>query len=58
MGCFAKNLVAEFSAAMIAIEVAHEKGWRNFWLETDSKIVMLAFFFILHCSLAHKKQTV
>jgi ribonuclease HI len=49
MGCFASNLgpgsaiMAEFSAAMIAIEVAHEKGWRNFWLETDSKIVMLAF---------------
>jgi len=28
---------------MTAIEIADEKGWRNFWLETDSKIVMLAF---------------
>jgi len=49
LGCFASNLgpgsaiLAEFCAAMTAIEIADEKGWRNFWLETDSKIVMLAF---------------
>lgn len=36
------TIMAEFCRAMIAIEVATNKGWRNFWLEIDSKIVMLA----------------
>jgi len=58
LGCFAVNLgpssaiIAEFCAAMIAIEVAFEKGWRKLWLETDSRIVMLTFsssFLVLWC---------
>ena len=49
IGCFAQNLglgsslFAELSGAMQAIEIAHSKGWFNFWLETDSKLVLLAF---------------
>jgi len=49
LGCFVVNLssgstlMAQFCAAMIAIEVAFDKGWRKLWLETDSMIVMLAF---------------
>jgi ribonuclease HI len=49
LGCFATNLgqgsalMAEFIAAMTAIETAFDKSWRNLWLETDSKVVMLAF---------------
>lgn len=49
LGCFATNLgqgsaiMAEFIAAMTAIETAFDKNWRNLWLETDSKIVMMAF---------------
>ncbi|XP_024632903.1 uncharacterized protein [Medicago truncatula] len=41
MGCFAQNLglgsslFAELSGAMQAIEIAHSKGWFNFWLETN-----------------------
>lgn len=35
--------MAEFIAAMTAIETAFDKNWRNLWLETDSKIVMMAF---------------
>jgi len=49
IGCFARNLglgsslFVELSGAMHAIEIAHSKGWFNFWLETDSMLVMLAF---------------
>jgi len=52
IGCFAQNLglgsslFAELSGAMQAIEIAHSKGWFNFWLETDSMLVLLAFKFI------------
>jgi len=49
LGCFAVNLghgsaiMAEFIAAMTAIEIVYDKCWGNFWLQTDSKVVMLAF---------------
>jgi len=49
IGCFAQNLltdnafVAEISAALIAIEIAHRNSWSNLWLETDSKLTMMAF---------------
>ncbi|MCI10194.1 heat-shock protein, partial [Trifolium medium] len=29
--------------AIHAIEIAQNKGWNNLWLETDSKLVQLAF---------------
>lgn len=47
MGAFAYNLgnanslVAEVNGAMFAIELAHQKGWRQVWLETDSMLVTL-----------------
>lgn len=28
---------------MIAIEVAHKKGWHKIWLECDSMLVVMAF---------------
>lgn len=28
---------------MLAIEIAFDKGWHNFWLECDSKLVVEAF---------------
>jgi ribonuclease HI len=34
---------AELCGAMRAIEIAHQKNWLNLWLETDSKLVVLAF---------------
>ena len=34
---------AETFAAVIAIETACEKGWRNLWLECDSMLVVQAF---------------
>jgi ribonuclease HI len=34
---------AELLGVMNAIEVAHEKGWWNLWLETDSVMVTLAY---------------
>jgi hypothetical protein len=37
------SLVAELQGAMIAIEIAAQKGWNNLWLETDSVLVTLAF---------------
>ena len=49
LGCFAQllgpvsALHAELTAAMTAIEIAAEKGCQNLWLETDSKLVSLAF---------------
>ncbi|MCI09448.1 ribonuclease H protein [Trifolium medium] len=30
-------------AAIHAIGIANSKGWNNLWLETDSKLVQLAF---------------
>lgn len=35
--------VAEMMAALIAIEIAFDRGWHNLWLETDSQLVLLAF---------------
>jgi ribonuclease HI len=34
---------AELLGVMNAIEIAHEKGWWNLWLETDSLMVTLAY---------------
>jgi len=48
-GAFAYNLgnsnslVAELNGAMFAIEMAHQRGWRYIWLETDFMLVTLAF---------------
>ena len=36
-------LNSELIAAMLAIEIAKLKNWRNLWLETDSMLVYLAF---------------
>jgi ribonuclease HI len=47
--CAAENigpgdaLQAELCGAMRAIEIAYQKNWINFWLETDSKLVVMAF---------------
>lgn len=49
LGCFAasvgvsNSLIAELSAAMLAIEIALEKGWNSLWLECDSSPVVHAF---------------
>jgi len=49
LGAFAINLRVtsalnwELIAAMLAIEIANLKNWRNLWLETDSMLVYLAF---------------
>jgi len=37
---------------VIAIETASDKNWRKLWLETDSKLVVLAFCFSYCGSLA------
>lgn len=48
-GCFAQNLstdsafVAEILGAILAIEIAQSKNWNHVWLETDSKLLTLAF---------------
>jgi len=48
IGCFSQflgnkdALHAELVAAMIAIEIAYHKGFRNIWLESDSQLVNLA----------------
>lgn len=39
----ANSVVAELSAAMMAIEVAAKNGWTNLWLECDSSFVVEAF---------------
>lgn len=50
-GCFSaylgisSALHAEYIAAMMAIEIAHQKGWHSLWLECDSKVVVDAFIF-------------
>jgi ribonuclease HI len=49
LGAFSINLgvtsalSSELIGAMMAIEIAHQKNWHNFWLETDSMLVYLAF---------------
>ena len=49
LGAFAVNLgltsaiFSELIRAMVAIEIAHHKGWHSLWLETDSMLVLLAF---------------
>lgn len=49
MGCFAANLGianalhAELMAAIMAIELAYEKGWHKLWLACDSKLVLSSF---------------
>jgi len=47
--CLSENLGpgdalrAELCGSMRAIEVAHQKNWLNFWLESDSMLVVRAF---------------
>ena len=49
LGAFSFNLgvgnplTAELNGAMIAIEMASQKGWNHLWIETDSMLVTLAF---------------
>jgi len=49
LGCFAEglnygnSLFSELSGAMRSIEFASSKNWSNFWLETDSMLVVQAF---------------
>jgi len=46
--CFGENtgignsLRAEISSAMRTIEIANSYNWNNFWLETDSELVIKA----------------
>jgi len=35
--------IDELNGAMLVIEIASQKGWRQIWLETDSVLVTLAF---------------
>ncbi|GAU34892.1 hypothetical protein TSUD_144230 [Trifolium subterraneum] len=37
------SLFAELMGAMLAIEIAFHRGWKQLWLETDSMLVLLAF---------------
>jgi ribonuclease HI len=39
----ANSLSAELNGAMIAIEMASQKGWNHLRIETDSMLVTLAF---------------
>jgi len=47
--CVAENLGAsdafnaELCGAMRAIEIAHQRNWSNFWLETDYMLVVMTF---------------
>ncbi|CAL0312718.1 unnamed protein product [Lupinus luteus] len=49
LGCFAAyfglqdSIFVELLAALMAIEIAHSKGWFNIWLECDSTIVVAIF---------------
>ncbi|MCI00245.1 ribonuclease H protein, partial [Trifolium medium] len=49
LGCYAFNigvtyaLLVELMGAILAIEIAFEKGWHRLWLEIDSQLVTLAF---------------
>ncbi|KAL5699591.1 hypothetical protein ACHQM5_030471 [Ranunculus cassubicifolius] len=38
------NYWAEFYAVLAAMELAQEKGWREIWIETDSKAVVSAIY--------------
>jgi len=40
---FGNSLFAELIGAMRSIEFAKSKNWNNFWLETDSRLVVQAF---------------
>ncbi|GAU40289.1 hypothetical protein TSUD_362690 [Trifolium subterraneum] len=48
-GCFAQNLGpvnalhAEVMGVILAIECAYEKNWSHLWIETDSRLVTMAF---------------
>lgn len=42
-------LIVEFSGAMSAIEFAYEKGWLNFWLESDSVTVVQVSSLPINC---------
>jgi len=52
---FGKSLFADLSGAMRSIEFAKSKNWNNFWLETNSMLVVQAFKKSRHCSLAIKE---
>jgi ribonuclease HI len=39
----ASAIFAELMGEIHAIEIAQSKGWNSLWLETDSKLVQLAF---------------
>lgn len=64
IGCFtqflgAQNaLYAELVGAMTAIEIAHNNGYVNLWLETDSHLVILAFksSSVVPCNLRNRWQ--
>ncbi|KAM7472576.1 hypothetical protein LguiA_010759 [Lonicera macranthoides] len=49
-GVFAYNIgsgnayVAEFMVVIIAVKMAHSKGWRKIWFEMDSTITLSNFF--------------
>lgn len=49
LSCFAEPLgittsyLSELNGALRAVEIAHQMGWRNLWLETDSSLVVMAF---------------
>ncbi|GAU47667.1 hypothetical protein TSUD_380210 [Trifolium subterraneum] len=49
LGSFAFNIgegnafLAELTGAMLAIEIAASKNWIHLWLESDSRLVVLAF---------------
>ena len=49
VGCFSDPLgngtsyLAEIKGVLRAIELAHEKGWNNLWIEKDSSLVVQAF---------------
>lgn len=35
--------VAKLHAVILDIEIAHQRGWHNLWLESDSQLVIAAF---------------
>ncbi|KAF1870216.1 hypothetical protein Lal_00003422 [Lupinus albus] len=37
------SLFAELKTALMPIEIAHQKGWENIWLECDSALVVDVF---------------
>ncbi|GAU19900.1 hypothetical protein TSUD_95050 [Trifolium subterraneum] len=49
LGCFAYNIgiamafFAEVLGIIMAIECAFERGWKHLWIESDSRIAILAF---------------